>query len=233
MLHTLRLFFQYEVLYYLREMLIVAVPAAVIFLCFWPYRRRALEAMGLRTTPWREVGLILFIMCLFSVLAVTLWPVYWVEDSPGLWGDVTLLVDRPSLWSNVNLVPFRMFGDYWKELTQGGIFFTILNFLGNLAVFVPLGFFPALLFRGATWRRSLLVGLATSTLVEIGQYFLMRTTDIDDIILNTVGALCGFWLYLLLSRLLPRFTQRFQVEVHHGRETRDPKPASGVGTGEL
>ena len=157
-----------KIFYYLREMLVVAVPAAIVFSCFWPYRKRALQAMGLRTTFWREIGLIAFIMCLFGVLAVTLWPVYWMEDSPGLWGDIELLVDRPSLWVNVNLVPFRMFRDYWEDLTRGGGFFTILNFLGNLAVFVPLGFFPALLFRNANWRRSALVGLGTSVLVEVG-----------------------------------------------------------------
>ena len=223
----------YQIPYYLREMLIIGVPAAVVFCCFWPYRKRALQAMGLRTSLWREVGLILFIMCLFGVLAVTLWPVYWVEDSPGLWGNIELLVDRPSLWSNVNLVPFRMFQDYWEDLTRGGGFFTILNFLGNLAVFVPLGFFPALLFRNANWRRSALVGLGTSVLVEVGQYFLMRSTDIDDVILNTLGALCGFWLYLLLNRFAPHLTQRFQVEVRHGRETGDPKPAPGAGAGQL
>lgn len=85
----------YQIPYYLREMLIIAVPAAVVFCCFWPYRKRALQAMGLRTGLGREIGLILFIMCLFGVLAVTLWPVYWMEDSPGLWGDIELLVDRP------------------------------------------------------------------------------------------------------------------------------------------
>ena len=223
----------HEILYYLREMLVAAVPAAVVFCCFWPYRRRALQAMGLTTSFRREMGLILFIMCLFGVLAVTLWPVYWMEESPGLWGDIELLVDRPSVWSNVNLIPFQMFGDYWEDLTRGGGIFTLLNFLGNLAVFVPLGFFPALLFRGANWRRSALVGFGTSLLVEVGQYFVMRTTDIDDVILNTLGALCGFWLYLLLGRLAPRFIQRFQVEVRHGRETGNSGPAPGAGAGQL
>ena len=222
-----------KIFYYLREMLIVGIPAMVVFLCFWPYRRRALQAMGLRTNLWREAGLAAFVLCLFGVLAVTLWPVYWVERSPGLWGDITLLVERPSVWSNVNLIPFQMFGDYWEDLTGGGGFFTILNFLGNLAVFVPLGFFPGLLFRNAGWRRSALVGLATSTLVEVGQYFLMRTTDIDDVILNTLGALCGYWLYLLLTRLMPRVTRVFQVEVLNGRETGNPSAAPGTGAGQL
>ena len=109
----------------------------------------------------------------------------------------------------------------------------ILMGIFGLAVFVPLGFFPALLFRNANWRRSALVGLGTSVLVEVGQYFLMRSTDIDDVILNTLGALCGFWLYLLLNRFAPHLTQRFQVEVRHGRETGDPKPAPGTGAGQL
>ena len=224
----------YSILKYLKEMLIVGLPAALVFACFWPYRRKALSAMGLRTNHWREVGLHLFILCLFGVLGVTLCPVYWIEDSPGLWGDITLLVERPSLWYGVNLVPFRMFRDYWLDLTQRDGFFTILNFLGNLAVFVPLGLFPALLFRGASWRRSTLVGLATSVLVEVGQYFLARSTDIDDVILNTLGAMCGFWLWLVLARLVPRFTQRFQVEgQEHGRDARDPSPAPGAGAGQL
>ena len=135
----------HKILHYLGEMLVVAVPAAIVFSCFWPYRRSALEAMGLRTNPLREVTLIAFIMCLFGVLAVTLWPVYLVRNQGGMWGDVLLLIERPSPLTNVNLVPFRMFQDYWQDLTQGGGLFTVINFLGNLAVFVPLGLFPALL----------------------------------------------------------------------------------------
>lgn len=225
MLQYLYNFFYYEVLYYLREMLVVAVPAAVVFLCFWPYRRRALAAMGLRTTLPREIGLVVFVMAVAGVMAVTLWPVYLMEDSPGLWGNVVLLTDRPSVWYNVNLVPLRMFTDYWKDLTHGGGFFTILNFLGNLAVFVPLGFLPALLFRKPTWRRSVLVGFGISLLVECGQYLVCRTTDIDDVILNTLGALCGYWIFLLVRGLAPNLTRKFQVEVRNGRETGDQTAA--------
>lgn len=197
-------------IHYVREMLILAVPAAVVFSCFWPYRRRSLDAMGLRTNPWRETALILFIMCLFGVLSVTLWPVYLVRNQGGLWGDMLLLTERPSFWSNLNLIPFCMFADYWETLQEGDILFTLVNFCGNLAVFLPLGLFPALLWRGETWRRSALVGFGTSLFVEIGQYFVMRSTDIDDVILNTLGALCGYWLYLLLSRAAPGFAAKFK-----------------------
>ncbi len=221
---------------YVKEMLTAAAPAAIVFSCFWPYRRRSLAAMGLRTNPLRETALILFIMCLSGVLAVTLWPVCVVKNQGGLWGDVLILCERPGLWSNVNLIPFRMFGDYWEDLTQGGGLFTLINFLGNLAVFVPLGFFPALLWRGETWKRSALVGGGTSLLVETGQYFIMRFTDIDDVILNTLGAVCGWWLYLLLRRVAPIFIGKFKcvkVEGFRGGTPGDHTPAPGAGAGQL
>lgn len=226
----------YKIMYYLREMLAAAVPAAIVFSCFWPYRKRSLEAMGLRTTPLREVTLIAFIMCLSGVLAVTLWPVYMVQNQGGMWGDILLLTGRPGPLYNVNLVPFRMFGDYWRDLTQGGGLFTVINFLGNLAVFVPLGLFPALLWRGETWRRSALVGGGVSLLVELGQYFIMRSTDIDDVLLNTLGALCGWWLYELLRRFAPKFVEKFKcvkVECLHGGTPGDGVPAPGAGAGQL
>jgi len=222
--------------HYIGEMLVLAVPAAIAFSCFWPYRRRSLEAMGLRTNPWREAALLLFIMGLFGVLSVTLWPVYLLRNEGGIWGDILLLTERPSLWSNLNLVPFRMFSDYWRTLREGDILFTLINFCGNLAVFVPLGFFPALLWRGETWWRSALVGFGTSLFVEVGQYFIMRSTDIDDVILNTLGALCGFWLYLLLGRFAPRFAGKFKcvkVEDFRGGTDGDRGVAPGAGAGQL
>lgn len=225
-----------EVLYYLREMLTIGIPATVVFACFWPYRKKALTAMRWKTSPLRECALSLFILVLFGVLAVTLWPVYARQPNSGNTGNIILYVDRPNLLSNVNLIPFRMFGDYLRDIRSGGFLFTFINFLGNLAVFVPLGFFPALLWSGASWKRSFLVGFGTSFFVECGQYLIMRFTDIDDIILNTLGAMCGYWLFLLLRRLAPRSTAKFRctkLEVPDGRETGDRSAPHGADSGKL
>ena len=41
--------------------------------------------------------------------------------------------------------------------------------------------------------------------------------DIDDVILNTTGALVGFWIFCLLRLLLPtRFTEKFQCQPKGG-----------------
>lgn len=195
---------------YLGQMAVLAVPAAIVFLCFFPYRSRALQAMGLKSSFLRETALVIFVMTIFGNLAVTLKPTMVWENSPGVWGDLRLFIERPDWMTNVNLTPFYMFRIYKASYGLGDIMYIIINFIGNMAVFIPMGLFPALLFREAKWYRSALIGCGFSGFIEISQYFLMRQTDIDDVILNTLGALWGYWLYLLLKRWFPAFTAKFQ-----------------------
>lgn len=187
---------------YLQRVLIVAIPAVVVYLCFTPYRMKALSAMNLRTSRKREVGLILFVIAIFGILALTLWPTYIWMDSPGVWGDIRILIERPTWKSNLSLVPFTVFKDYAEDLFKSPVYFfaTLINFFGNLAIFVPIGFFPALLFRKANWKRSAIIGFVMSTFIEVVQYFIMRNTAVDDIILNTAGAICGYLIYLFIRK---------------------------------
>ena len=197
---------------YLLQMAVLAVPAAIVFLCFFPYRRRALNAMGLQSSLRREVALVVFVMTVFGILAVTLKPTMVWHSSPGIWGDVTLYIDRPNRMTNVNLTPFYMFRIYKASYGLGDLMYIIINFIGNMAVFIPIGLFPVLLFREAKWYRSALLGCFFSVFIEVSQYFVMRQTDIDDVILNTLGALWGYWLYLLMKRFFPVFTAGFHCQ---------------------
>jgi glycopeptide antibiotics resistance protein len=196
---------------YLLEILAVCVPAIIVFLCFKPYRMKALAAMKLKSSRQREIALILFVASIFGILALTLWPSYVWEDSPGMWGHLRILIGRPTWQSNLSLVPFTVFKDYWDDLLKSPVFFfvTLLNFFGNLAIFVPIGLFPALLFRNATWKRSAMIGLGMSSFIEITQYLIMRNTAVDDVILNTAGAMCGYLIYLLIRRRFPGFAAGF------------------------
>ena len=196
---------------YLLEILAVCVPAIIVFLCFKPYRMKALAAMKLKSSRQREIALILFVASIFGILALTLWPSYVWEDSPGMWGHLRILIGRPTWQSNLSLVPFTVFKDYWDDLLKSPVFFfvTLLNFFGNLAIFVPIGLFPALLFRNATLKRYAMIGLCMSSFIEITQYLIMRNTAVDDVILNTAGAMCGYLIYLLIRRRFPGFAAGF------------------------
>ena len=78
--------------------------------------------------------------------------------------------------------------------------------LGNLSMFAPLGFFPALLWDGPGWRKALLTGVCSSL-------FVGRNSDINDLILNRLGALCGYWAFLLLRRLAPALPPDFDAKI--------------------
>ncbi|MFQ3544372.1 VanZ family protein [Halobacillus rhizosphaerae] len=78
----------------------------------------------------------------------------------------------------------------------------IINILGNIALFVPLGFTLPLRFpiRNTT-RQVVLMGMVFSLTVECIQTMLPgRMPDIDDIMLNTFGAFLGYQLYTYMRK---------------------------------
>ena len=75
-------------------------------------------------------------------------------------------------------------------------------------MFIPFGFFGALLWRGWTLRRSLLAGLCGVIVIECCQLCVGRAFDIDDVLLNTLGVLAGF---LLWKGLAPETAKAFRV----------------------
>ena len=88
---------------------------------------------------------------------------------------------------------------------------SLFNIIGNIVMFLPFGFFAALLWREFGWKRALALGLGITCGIECWQLFVGRYFDIDDIILNTLGVLCGYLLWKLLAKLAPGFMKRFQV----------------------
>lgn len=70
------------------------------------------------------------------------------------------------------------------------------NVLGNVALFVPLGFLlPLLISKRQTFLWQLLIGLLASVVIELCQYlFAARIFDVDDIVLNAAGAVFGRFL---------------------------------------
>lgn len=191
---------------YLIKIFVFSLPAVVVFSCFYPYRRRALQAMRLHSSNLREVGMLLLIVSIFGIFALTLVPYYeWVNSENYIWGDILLTIKRYDWDKNLNLIPFRSFRTYWGRAI-------IRNVCGNLAMFMPLGFLSSALFRNGTWKRALCIGVGMSLFIEVAQYFIMRACDIDDIILNTTGTLCGYLLYLLIRRIWPQMVKKLTCQ---------------------
>lgn len=108
-----------------------------------------------------------------------------------------------------NFIPFKEILRY-----EIGSKYFYWNVIGNIMIFVPFGFFVSLYLNSEKVNRPLLITAIASLTIESIQMFIGRSFDIDDIILNCVGGICGFLLFIGLSaikRHLPRFLQRDAV----------------------
>ena len=79
----------------------------------------------------------------------------------------------------------------------------------NLVLFVPMGFFLPFLYKKYHHIKTVvLTGLLFSLSVEIVQMFDWGATDINDLIINTAGTCLGYWIYYLLSKILPNYFRK-------------------------
>lgn len=78
----------------------------------------------------------------------------------------------------------------------------VVNLLGNILMFVPLGFLlPCVFPRLRKWHRVILTAAGIVSLVELFQMLLLvGTCDIDDLILNLAGAAIGWGLFAAMAR---------------------------------
>jgi len=102
----------------------------------------------------------------------------------------------------INLVPFQTIRDYIQFSSEMRFLRWFSNLAGNLFIFVPMGFYLPILFSSMRkFFRVLLVIMAVSISLEALQYlFGTGSTDIDDLLLNTLGGILGFGLFLWIAR---------------------------------
>ncbi|MGI5839539.1 MAG: VanZ family protein [bacterium] len=112
--------------------------------------------------------------------------------------DATAL--RLRLMYGCNLVPLRTISAYLFRATNMAV--ARVNLIGNVAVFVPFGFVAPLLLPSLTGKRLAAAAAAGSLGLELAQFVTgAGSFDVDDILLNTLGAGIGFTVYKLWRRL--------------------------------
>lgn len=169
---------------YLLSPILITTVWILIRLGFW---------LKTRQLHWkRELQLILVYICIFVVVRFTFFPFSKVN------GQVQPLeLDLANLFPpRINLLPFVYMTDY---PTRGEI---LLNFIGNTAMFLPLGIVWPYVFKQLnTHKKVIAAGIGASLLIEILQLpFFDRVSDIDDLILNSLGFLMGYGIYLLTKK---------------------------------
>lgn len=155
----------------------------------WPVFVVAVVSAGiglLRALPRVRVGDVrssLQVAC-SALLVGAVVAILWVTLAPPGWGV-----------RSVNLTPGQGIRGALSNINEG---LGRLNILGNVAMFVPVGSLARLSLRRSVGAVTLF-GAGLSVVIEAAQYALGRAADIDDVLLNSTGALLGA---LAASRLL-------------------------------
>ncbi|MDF2988686.1 MAG: glycopeptide antibiotics resistance protein [Eubacterium sp.] len=105
-----------------------------------------------------------------------------------------------------NLIPFKTIQFYLNFNMDLGI--VVTNLAGNIAAFVPLGFLLPFIFnKTRNFLKIFLAALSVTVIIETGQYLLIvGSADIDDVILNLLGAITGYFIHRIFIFILKALT---------------------------
>lgn len=99
----------------------------------------------------------------------------------------------------LNVKPFN----WIYETYSMGLTMMIKELILNIIMMVPLGFILPIVFKSLRkcWKTVLSV-MVISACIETFQYFIGRSADVDDLIMNTFGGLIGYGIFALLNKCL-------------------------------
>ena len=168
-------------------------PTVLVISLIW-IAVRILFAARQKQISWkRELQLLLVYICIIVVVRFTFFPFFKVDGNiqPLIFDGAQMFPPRVNFLPLVYLLNY----DIFKEM--------LINVIGNTTMFIPLGIvWPSVFKQLNTHGKVLLSGVATSLLIEILQLpFFDRVTDVDDLILNSLGFAAGYGIYLLVKTI--------------------------------
>lgn len=133
---------------------------------------------------WHTAGVFLFAFLLAGILTLTGVPAF----------------QEFHFDANINMIPMVEFFSNFRQYFE------------NMLLFMPLGFLVPLLWRREQMvEKTVSIGFLFSLFIETVQLFSFRATDIDDLLMNTMGTWLGYLLFLAINRVFPRTCGRFGV----------------------
>lgn len=172
-------------------MIVISYPVLICVITAISLMLRAAVWIRQKEILWRrEIQLLPVYICIIVVARFTFFPFSKINGQiqPLIFDAATVFPPR------VNFLPFVHLRDY--QVFQEAM----LNIIGNTAMFIPLGIvWPAVFKELNTHGKVLAAGAGFSLCIEILQLpFYDRVTDIDDLILNSLGFAAGYGIYLLV-----------------------------------
>ena len=137
------------------------------------------------------------IVVLFWIYAVLMLFLMFGQRIPSLFDGGWFENYASQVRARINIVPLKTIGEFVGQLFLRWDSFLFVNLVGNVVMFVPLGFFlPYFNRRSKKLFGCLLVAFLIILCAEITQALtLLGFFDVDDFILNLVGVSIGFLCY--------------------------------------
>lgn len=136
-----------------------------------------------------EILRLIFVCYLSGLVSLVILPAnFWLAVYDGIflgwWNEIGQVFQI----GNVNLVPSVI---KWLngELSIGSLVKTML--IGNIMMFIPLGFFIPLVTRIKSYKKMMLAAVIIPICCETVQIFFGRSFDVDDIFCNFIGIFIG------------------------------------------
>lgn len=177
--------------------MVIAVPIYLIV------RFLMLRKSSRKFNLYHEIPLLIFVIFVVGLASQTVIP----KIELGINGNINILKNGTH---GINLLPLKVLFETYREVFINlNINYFIINFLGNIIMFMPIGFFIPLLWEIPD-KKIIIVGFLFSLFIEVCQLFLNRGTDVDDLILNTLGTILGLLVYKFLYKKFKNLIIRFR-----------------------
>lgn len=162
----------------MQNMMFVLYPLFCILLPCMLYVLIQTKGFHRRTNFIHMIWVFIFLYYVYLVLETTGIGTIWeIGLYPGM-----------KLQEEINLIPFR-----------DGI---SLSMILNVVMFMPLGFLLPLLWKEyQSLVRTAIIGFCFSCGIEFCQLFNRRVSDVDDLLMNTLGAILGWLIWIVFSRI--------------------------------
>lgn len=134
-----------------------------------------------------------WLKALFTIYCLLLITILFLNNEYRMGGFQNISTFSKEHFETSNIIPFATIIGYISGMISNDINtgIVIINLVTNLLLFAPMGFFIPMLFQDKikNTKQFLIIIIILTFLVEIIQFITYRgSTDIDDIILNTIGA---------------------------------------------
>ena len=105
------------------------------------------------------------------------------------------------------IIYFLLFSEWYGRTGEMSEYrYNLTNVVGNVVIFVPFGFFMPMASKYRSFFMTVCYSFGLSLCVEVFQLLTrVGSFDVDDLLLNTIGGLAGYILFVICNAIRRRY----------------------------